>query len=142
MTIPSLFALHIADGVLTAPWLAGGWLLAALLCLLGAWRIREDEVAPTAVMTAAFFVVSLLHIRLGPTSVHLLLSGLLGVILGRRAALGVFVALGLQAVLIGHGGLSSLGINTCVMALPALLVGALYPWLQQPAWVRHLWVQL
>lgn len=35
-------------------------------------------------MTAAFFVASLIHVPIGPTSVHLLLNGLLGVVVGRR----------------------------------------------------------
>ena len=65
-------------------------------------------------MTAAFFVASLIHVSIGPTSVHLLLNGLLGVIVGRRAPLAVLLGLTLQAVLFGHGGFTTIGVNTCV----------------------------
>jgi cobalt/nickel transport system permease protein len=130
MSLP--FAVHISDGVLTAPWLAGGFAIAALLALVGSFRIRDEEIPRIALLTAAFFVASLLHIPVGPTSVHLLLNGLVGVILGWRAALAIPVGLFLQVALIGHGGFSTLGVNACVMELPALLAGGLFtlirPW--------------
>jgi cobalt/nickel transport system permease protein len=107
-----VLAVHISDGVLAWPWLAGGFLLAGLLVAAAMIRI--------ALMTAAFFVASLIHVSVGPTSVHLLLNGLLGVIVGRRAPLAVLLGLTLQAVLFGHGGFTTLGVNTCVMTLPAL----------------------
>src|SRR5262249_24058426 len=58
-----------------------------------------------------------------PTSVHLILNGLVGVVLGRRAPLAVAVGLTLQYLLLSHGGLTTLGINTCIVALPALAGG-------------------
>jgi ABC-type Co2+ transport system permease subunit len=134
-----IFAVHISDGVLTTPWIAAGFALAALLVGLAAWRIRDDEVPRVAILTAAFFVSSLIHIRVGPTSIHLLLTGLVGVMLGRRSALAIAVGLLMQVLLIGHGGWSTLGVNACVMTLPALLCGLLFqvlhrlPWLTEPA---------
>jgi cobalt/nickel transport system permease protein len=127
MIIPApTFAVHISDGVLTAPWLAGGFAMAAVLALIGSIRIRDEEIPRIALLTAAFFVASLLHIRVGPTSVHLLLNGLVGVILGWRAALAIPVGLFLQVALIGHGGFLTLGINACVMDLPALVAGGVF----------------
>jgi cobalt/nickel transport system permease protein len=133
-----LFAVHISDGVLTIPWLLGGAALAIPLLWLAAWRIRDEEIPRIAVMTAAFFVSSLIHIRLPMTSIHLLLTGLVGVVLGTRAALAIFVGLLLQVLLMEHGGRWTLGINTCVMTIPALfcwlLFGALHrlPWIKTP----------
>lgn len=117
---PPLLAVHISDGVLTWPWLLGGFLLAGLLAAGAMVRVRDEEIPRIALMTAAFFVVSLIHVPIGPTSVHLLLNGLLGVVVGRRAPLAVLIGLTLQAVLLGHGGFTAIGVNTCVMALPAL----------------------
>jgi cobalt/nickel transport system permease protein len=132
-----LWAVHISDGVLTWPWWAGGFALAALLALVAAWRVRDEEIPRVAVLTAAFFVASLIHVRVGPTSVHLLLNGLVGVVLGRRAPLAILVGLGLQAVLLGHGGFTTVGVNACVMALPALLAGWLFAGLRRVSWLRH-----
>jgi ABC-type Co2+ transport system permease subunit len=57
--------------------------------------------------------------------VHLLLNGLLGLILGWRVALAIPVGLFLQAALFGHGGFTSLGLNCCVMTIPALVIWGL-----------------
>src|SRR5437868_12150512 len=114
-------AVHISDGVLPLGWQVGGFAVAALLVAVGLWRLAETEIPRLALFTAAFFVASLIHLRVGPTSVHLLLNGLVGVVLGWRSGLAVAVGLLLQATLIGHGGFTALGVNTCVMTLPALL---------------------
>src|SRR4029079_19300373 len=98
-----LFAVHLSDGTVLWPWQAGGFVLAALLALWGAWRITDEEIPRVALLTSAFFVVSLIHIPAGPTSAHLLLNGLVGVILGRRVCLAIPIGLLLQAVF-GHGG--------------------------------------
>ena len=57
------WAVHIADTVLRPEWLAGGFILAAVLAVLGAWRIRDEEIPRVALLTAAFFVASSLHVR-------------------------------------------------------------------------------
>jgi cobalt/nickel transport system permease protein len=134
-----IWAVHISDGILTPTWWVGGSVLAGLLALLGAWRIREEEIAQVALLTAAFFVASLAHVRVGPTSAHLLLNGLVGVILGRRAGLAIPVGLYMQAVLIGHGGFTTLGVNSCVMTLPALLAWQAFAVLRRLPWIRQPW---
>jgi cobalt/nickel transport system permease protein len=137
ITLP--FAVHISDGVLTQPWLLGGFAVAGLLALIAAWRIREDEIPRIALVTAAFFVASLIHVRVGPTSVHLLLNGLVGVVLGRRAALAIPVGLAMQVALLGHGGFTTIGINSCIMVLPALLAWQFFALLHGIPWIRQQW---
>ncbi|HLN31492.1 MAG TPA: CbiM family transporter [Gemmataceae bacterium] len=139
MLIHPLLAVHISDGVLAPSWLLGGFVVAALLACFGAWKIRDEEIPRVAVLTSAFFVASLVHVRVPPTSVHLILNGLMGVVLGRRAALAIPVGLFLQAALIGHGGFTSLGINSCVMVLPALLAWQLFGFLRLVPWATQLW---
>ncbi|MGH7168647.1 MAG: CbiM family transporter, partial [Gemmataceae bacterium] len=87
-----------------------------------------------ALLSAAFFVATLMHLPLGPTRVHLLLNGLVGVVLGRRAPLAIVIGLVLQAVLLGHGGLTTIGVNACVMTLPALLAAAMFAGLRRLPW--------
>jgi len=103
------------------------------------WRVRDEEIPRIALLTSAFFVASLIHVRLGPTSVHLLLNGLVGVILGWRAGLAIPVGLALQAVLLGHGGFSTIGVNASVMTIPALLCGGLFSLLRRAPWLRQRW---
>src|SRR5262249_2936782 len=132
-----LWAVHISDGVLSWPVLAAGWALAGLLALLAARRIADEDLPRIALLTAAFFVASSIHVKLGPTSVHLLLVGLVGVVLGRRAPLAILIGVTLQAALIPHGGFSTIGVNTCTEALPALLAGWLFSALHPYPWARH-----
>jgi ABC-type Co2+ transport system permease subunit len=134
-----LLAAHIADGVLNWPWLAGGFAITVLLGWLGAWKIRDEEIPRVALLTAAFFVASQIHVRIGPTSVHLILNGLVGVVLGRRAALAIPVGLLLQATLLGHGGIATLGVNCCVMLIPALLARPTYEAIQRLPWLHKRW---
>jgi len=136
-----LLAVHISDGLLSAPWLAGGFVLAAVLAVMGAWKIKEVEIPRVALLTAAFFVASSIHVPvvLGPVKMHLLLNGLLGVVLGFRAGLAIAVGLVMQGALVGHGGYSTLGVTCCVMTIPALAAGQAYRALHQLAWLRHAW---
>jgi cobalt/nickel transport system permease protein len=137
MPVVPLWAVHISEGVLAWPWLLGGFALMGLLMLAALPGLRTEEELPRiALLTAAFFVASLLHVKLGPTSVHLLFNGLVGVMLGRRAALAIPVGLVLQAALLQHGGFGPLGVNACVMTLPALLAGALCRELHRGGWLR------
>lgn len=134
-----LLAVHISDGVLGPEWVAGGFGVAGVLAAVGAWKIRDEEIPRVAVLTAAFFVASLAHVPVPPTSVHLLLNGLVGVVLGRRALLAIPLGLSLQAVFLGHGGYSTLGVNACVMAGPALAARGLFVGLRRLPWVRLRW---
>uniref|UniRef100_I2Q0R8 ABC-type Co2+ transport system, permease component n=1 Tax=Desulfovibrio sp. U5L TaxID=596152 RepID=I2Q0R8_9BACT len=113
--------MHISEGVLSGPVLAGGWALAAAGTALGLRRLDYDRLMTVAILSAAFFVASLIHVPIGPVSVHLILNGLLGAILGPAAFPAICIALLLQAVLFQFGGLVVLGVNTVDMALPAIL---------------------
>lgn len=121
-----LLALHLSDGFLPFEWCAAGFAAAFALVILGCWRLRDEDVPSVALVTAAFFVSSAIHVPLPPTSAHLLLNGLVGAILGWRAGVAIFIGLLLQVALLGHGGWTTLGLNTLVMSLPALAIGMLF----------------
>ena len=119
-----LVAVHLSDGVLGPAWLIAGWCAAAAIVWRALDGITDEEISRTGVTAAAFFVGSQIHLPVGGVgSVHLLLNGVAGVLLGRRAPLALAVGLALQALLFGHGGPVTLGVNLTVYALPALAVG-------------------
>ncbi|MCS6863473.1 MAG: CbiM family transporter [Gemmataceae bacterium] len=137
----SLWAVHLSDGVLADGWIAGGFIGAILLVAMAMWYTREEDIPRIGVLSAAFFVGSSIHIPLAalPTSVHLILNGLVGVVLGRQAPLAIVVGLTLQYLLLQHGGLTTLGVNACIVGVPALLAGVAYPLLRRlgvPAFAR------
>lgn len=113
--------MHIADGVLSLPVLATGALLALGGVTIGLKKLEEEQIPKAALLSSAFFVASAIHLPLGPASVHLVLNGLIGLILGWVAFPIILIALFLQAVLFGFGGFSVLGVNTLNLALPAVL---------------------
>lgn len=123
---------HIPDGVLSLPVLVGGGAVAAAGLGLALKAMDEDEIPKVAILSCAFFAASLFAVPVGPSSVHLLLSGLMGVMIGPAAFAAVFVGLVLQALLFGFGGLTTLGVNTVNIALPGVVFGlALRPFLRR-----------
>jgi len=115
--------MHISDGVLPVSVAIGGYAVSAGLTVWSARRTRSEEMPKLAVMTAAFFVASLIHIPFGPTSVHLIIPGLTGAILGPSAFLSIGLGLLLQSLLFQFGGLTALGANALMMGVPALACG-------------------
>ena len=115
--------MHISEGVLSAPVLLAGWAVTAPAVAAILWRVKQAEIPRIACFSALFFVASFVHLPVGVSSMHLMLSGLVGAFLGPRAILAIFVALFLQGVFFGFGGLSVLGVNTAVIGFPAVLGG-------------------
>jgi cobalt/nickel transport system permease protein len=113
--------MHISEGVLSAPVLIGGGALAAAGTVVGLKKTDLDKVANVGILSAAFFVASLVHVNIGPSSVHLILNGIIGLILGWAAFPAILVALFLQSIFFQFGGITALGVNTVNVALPAVL---------------------
>jgi cobalt/nickel transport system permease protein len=115
--------MHISDGVLPISVTVGTYVASAAIVAWSVRRTRNEELPKLAVMTAAFFVASLVHVPLGPTSVHLIIPGLTGALLGPSAFLSICLGLLLQSLLFQFGGLTALGANALMMGLPALACG-------------------
>lgn len=116
---------HIPDGILSAPVLVVGAVIAVAGLGFGLRRLDDKAIPRAAILSAAFFAGSLIAVPVGPSSVHLLLSGLMGLMLGPAAFPAVVVALLLQSLLFGFGGLTTLGVNAVNMAVPGVLFAAL-----------------
>lgn len=112
--------MHLADGILSLPVLAAGTSLALAGVGLGLRRMTYEEIPQVAVLSASFFVASLIHVPVGPGQAHLILNGLAGLILGWAVFPALLAALLLQAIFFGYGGVTVLGINTLNMALPGV----------------------
>ncbi|MDR1036294.1 MAG: cobalt transporter CbiM [Deltaproteobacteria bacterium] len=117
--------MHISEGVLSPPVLATGAALALAGLAAGLRAIKDEDTPKAAVLSAVFFTASLIHVNIGPGSAHLILSGLIGLMMGRAAFPVIFFGLLLQGILFGFGGITTLGVNTLTMAGPAVLVGVL-----------------
>ncbi|MBW2103788.1 MAG: cobalt transporter CbiM [Deltaproteobacteria bacterium] len=118
--------MHISEGVLSGPVLVSGMILAAAGTTVGLKRLDYDKVPRAGILSAAFFVASLIHVPVGPSSVHLILNGIVGLLLGWGAFPALLVALILQALFFQFGGLTTLGVNTVIMAAPAIICYSLF----------------
>ena len=114
--------MHIVDGVLAGSVVVGGSLIAVAGLAIGLRKLDMEHIPAAGVLSATFFVASLVHVPIGPSSVHLIMNGLAGLVLGWAAFPALFVALLLQAVFFGFGGLTVLGVNTVSIALPAVVL--------------------
>ncbi|PIE11287.1 MAG: cobalamin biosynthesis protein CbiM [Rhodobacterales bacterium] len=118
--------MHIVDGALSNPVVITGAVAAVGGIGLGLKSLDLDRIPTAGVLSATFFVASLIHVPIGPSSVHLILNGLAGLLLGWAAFPALFVGLLLQAVFFGFGGLTVLGVNTVNIALPAVLAWLIF----------------
>ncbi|NPV28049.1 MAG: cobalt transporter CbiM [Firmicutes bacterium] len=123
--------MHIPDGILGAGVCLGGYATAGAAAW---WSLRKigrkanprEGIPKASLLTAAFLVASWIHIPVPPASVHLVLNGLLGVVLGYYAFPAVLIGLFFQAVMFQHGGLTTLGVNATIMGVPAFLAYHLF----------------
>jgi cobalt/nickel transport system permease protein len=112
--------MHISEGALSAPVLIAGAGATLLGTAIGLKKLDYDQIPRVSVLSATFFVASLIHWPVGVSSIHLVLNGLVGLLLGWASFPAILVALFLQAVLFQFGGLTTLGVNTATMAAPAV----------------------
>lgn len=113
--------MHISEGVLSAPVLLTGGALTVAGSAVGLKKLDYDRMAQVGILASAFFMASLIHVPIGPSSVHLLLNGVLGLLLGWGAFPAILVGLALQAMFFQFGGITVLGVNTFNVAGPAVL---------------------
>ena len=118
--------MHIPDGILPVAVSASGYAIAGVATWYSLYKInkKEDprkEIPKASLLTAAFFVASLIQIPIPPASVHITLIGLMGALLGFYSFPAILIGLFFQAVMFQQGGLTTLGINATIMGVPALL---------------------
>ncbi|PSM52119.1 cobalt/nickel ECF transporter CbiMNQO, S component CbiM [Campylobacter blaseri] len=113
--------MHISEGILNQEIIISTSVIALACVFYTAYKLDKNDIAKTACMSAVFIIASFIHVPIGPASIHLVLSGLIGAFLGINAILAIFIALTLQAFLFGFGGVSVIGVNLIIVGFPALL---------------------
>lgn len=112
--------MHIADGIVSGPVIAAGFGVTALIAAATSRNVELDEIPKIAVVTAVFFVANFIHVPLVVASIHLILNGLAGVMLGKRAFMAISLGVVLQSFF-GFGGVSVIGVNSVMLGGGALL---------------------
>jgi len=114
--------MHISDGILSSDVVIATSLVSVACLLYSLKNLKNKNIALISAMSAIFFISSFIHIPLGPTQIHLVLIGIIGIIIGSSVFFAILIALLLQALLLGFGGISSIGANLFIMALPSYLI--------------------
>ena len=112
--------MHLSEGVLHTPVLLAGVVLAVVGVAVGLRCLESERLPLTALFAAVFFVAGTIHVPVGIGSVHLILNGMAGLFLGWAVFPAFLIALLLQVLFFSFGGFAVLGVNLCVMALPAV----------------------
>lgn len=120
--------LHVPDGVLPVwLWLGGAGVTAVLVVIAARIASGSDfrRRLPLLSMTAAFMIVSM-SIPVIPAVYHVQLAAVAGIILG--PALGIIAAftVNLLLALVGHGGITVVGLNTLVIGAEMVAAWALF----------------
>jgi cobalt/nickel transport system permease protein len=111
--------MHIADGIVSGPVIGAGFAVTAVLAAATMRNIDMEEIPKLSVATAVFFVANFIHIPLVVASIHLILNGLVGVILGKRAFVAIMLGVVLQSFF-GFGGVTVIGVNSVMLGGGAL----------------------
>jgi cobalt/nickel transport system permease protein len=122
-------AMHMSDGLVSAPTALVFGLVAALALAVAANRARVDldeRTAPMAGLVTAFvFAVQMINFPILPgASGHLLGGALVAILVGPWVGvLCIAIVLVVQALLFADGGLTALGTNITNMAVVGVFVG-------------------
>jgi cobalt/nickel transport system permease protein len=120
--------IHIPDGVVPAWLWAGGWVLTLLVVsLAGTWSQRSDarRKVPLLGAVSALMLVAMSS-EIVPIAYHLNLTVVAGVLLG--PVLGIIAAFIVEVILamLGHGGVTVLGLNTLIVASEVVVGWAVF----------------
>jgi cobalt/nickel transport system permease protein len=121
--------LHIPDGVLPVLLWAPGLGLALLLLVLGARVLRgvsPQRLAYQSALGALVLAAMVVELPLGPLDYHLTLVGPVGVLLGGAAVFQVVFVANAILALVGHGGLTVVGLNALVLGAGGVLALPVY----------------
>jgi len=108
--------------VIPIKWCAVLYAAAGALVALGAYRTPREKVVPAGILAGLSFAamqIPLLH-------AHVSLVGLIGILLGPWASAPVVFLVNLACALLGHGGITIVGLNTLLNWSECAGVWALY----------------
>jgi cobalt/nickel transport system permease protein len=71
--------MHISEGILSPPVLLIGGAVTVVGTAIGLKKLDYDRIMTVSLLTATFFVASLIHVPIGPGSVHLILAKIVAI---------------------------------------------------------------
>ncbi|MEO2241995.1 MAG: energy-coupling factor ABC transporter permease [Euryarchaeota archaeon] len=124
--------MHLPDGMVPLRWCVLCYALAGSVVALGIYKMPRERIVPAGLLAGLSFAsmqVPVLH-------AHVNLTGLIGVLMGPLASAPVVFLVNLACGLVGHGGITLVGLNTLLNWLECAGVWALYRILRGAIGVR------
>ena len=115
--------IHLPDGVIPPIWWILGFVICFLLLWLFAGKLKGDQALrkiPFAGVIGALMLI-FMSVPLGFLPVHLSLAVLCGILAGPSLSFISIFAVNTILALMGHGGFTTIGINTLLMGGEAIL---------------------
>jgi cobalt/nickel transport system permease protein len=120
--------MHIPDGILPVWLWVSGFLLAAAVLAFCLYRLRgmdrKKKIPLLGVLSAVMLVAMSLEIL--PIAYHLNLSVVAGILLGPSLGFIAAFIVNSMLALLGHGGITVMGLNTLLLGAEAMLGHALF----------------
>jgi len=120
--------MHIPDGILPVWLWLSGFLLMVLVLAFSLYRLRgmdgKRKIPLLGALSAAMLVTMSLEIF--PIAYHLNLSVAAGILLGPSLAFVAAFTVNLMLALLGHGGITVMGLNTLLLGAEAMLGHTLF----------------
>lgn len=120
--------IHIPDGVLPFWLWAGGWIVALALVALAARVSRRADIrrkVPLLGVVAALMLVAMSS-EIVPLAYHMNLTVIAGVLLGPWLAIIAAFIVDFILAMVGHGGVTVVGVNTVIISVEMILGWALF----------------
>lgn len=110
--------LHIPDGIIPIVWAAVGYLATVLILVLCTYMLKRRQIRRTPLI-GIFAAVMLLTMGVFPY--HINLAVLSGIVLGPWMGLIAVFIVNLLLSLMGHGGITVVGLNTLILGSEVVL---------------------
>ncbi len=120
--------IHIPDGVLPVCLWVSGFLLMSVFLALSIFRLRTADMKKKVPLLGAVAAVMLVAMSLEilPIAYHLNMSVAAGILLGPSLGFMAAFIVNLMLALVGHGGITVVGLNTLLLGTEAFLGHTLF----------------
>jgi cobalt/nickel transport system permease protein len=120
--------IHIPDGVLPVWLWVSGFLLMSVFLALSMFRLRTADMKKKVPLLGAVAAVMLVAMSLEilPIAYHLNMSVAAGILLGPSLGFMAAFIVNLMLALVGHGGITVVGLNTLLLGTEAFLGHTLF----------------
>ena len=120
--------MHIPDGILPFWLWAGGFVLLAVLLAFSLYRLRSMDRKKQIPLLGAIAAVMLvaMNLEIFPIAYHLNLSVAAGILLGPSLGFVAAFIVNIMLALVGHGGITVMGLNTLLLGAEAFFGHTLF----------------